>query len=137
MRPFAAFELMSVAAQGPEIAALQFSPAPVFWNKTMHVFCLAYTNFTNAVYAVCSWTGVNKEADLSNRGVYTSLFKYIHIDKKNTFLADFIKKLGPFYKKKISPDKIGYKSQISKTKYKDFQNTCQLAYIGFNTSISN
>ena len=74
---------------------------------------------------------------LGGRGVYSSLFQYNHTDKKTAIFSRFYKKLGPFYKKKLNPDKIGNKSQVSKTKYKAFQNTCQLAYIGFNAFFSN
>ena len=77
-----------------------------------------------------------KNCHKRGRGVYSSLFRYNHTDKKLPFLADFIKKLGPFYKK-LNPDKIGNKSQISTTKYKAFQNTRQLVYIKFNEFISN
>jgi len=70
------------------------------------------------------------------RGVYSSLFRYNHTDKKLLFFADFIKNQAHFIKK-LNPDKIGNKSQVSKTKYKAFQNTCQLAYIGFNAFFSN
>ena len=69
------------------------------------------------MYPILTFTG---------RGVYSLLFQYIFIYKK----------LDPFYKE-INPDKIGNKSQISKTKYKALQNTCQLAYIGVSAFISN
>ena len=49
-----------------------------------------------------------------SRGVYSSLFGYIHTYKKLPFLADFIKKLGPFYKK-LRCDKFGNLSISTKT----------------------
>ena len=73
------------------------------------------------MYPILTFTG---------RGVYSLLFQYIFIYKK----------LDPFYKE-INPDKIGnksiFESQISKTKYKALQNTCQLAYIGVCAFFSN
>ena len=46
-------------------------------------------------------TGEQGVTMTSGRGVYSSVYSYIHIYKKKLpFLADFIKKkLGPFYKK--------------------------------------
>ena len=67
-------------------------------NTYMYDSSLKVVNVGEQIYSLTELT-----CPVAARGVYSSLFGYIHTYKKTAIFSRFYKKLGPFYKK-LNPE---------------------------------